>query len=247
VTDFKTGEAVPKETAKFDQERTVDTSELIRSGKSSAALLCDNSKQSLDATRTVPHFFSDEPRRLFGVYYQPKAERTDAAPVLICPPIGHEYVRTYNLIRKLCTRLADKGFPALKFDYCGLGDSYCDGSEATVAEWRDNIRAAAAELSRRSGHNDLTVVGYRLGATLVAGIRLEKAAIRSLVLWDPIVDGTAYIAELQKLQRACLVDTLRFRDPQPHRMSDGELVGFRWPDRLVESVGKLKLLNRPFP
>ena len=67
--------------------------------------------------------------------YAPARDGGPAAPVLVCP-VGSEYVRSYNAIRKLCARLSEKGFPVLKFDYCGLGDSYGDGSETTVAEWR---------------------------------------------------------------------------------------------------------------
>jgi uncharacterized protein len=198
-------------------------------------------------TGVRPLFFNAEPKRLFGVYYEPKAERGAGSPVLICPPIGHEYVRTYNTIRKLCGRLSDSGFGVLKFDYCGMGDSYGDGSESHVGEWRDNIRAAASELGRLSGQTEITIVGMRFGATLAAGVRLEGVIARSLVLWDPIIEGAGYLAELRQLHAACLVDTLRFRRPQPHRTSDGELLGFRFPARLQESMVPLNLLNKPFP
>jgi hypothetical protein len=160
---------------------------------------------------------------------------------LICQPVGHEYVRSYNAIRRLCRRLAQSGFPVLKFDYCGLGDSYGDGSEATADEWRANIRAAARELARLSGRSELTVIGVRLGGLLAAGMSLEGVVARDLVLWDPVVNGADYLDELRRLHRLCVADTLRFRRPQSHRVTDGEFVGFRFPDRLQQSITGLRL------
>jgi pimeloyl-ACP methyl ester carboxylesterase len=194
-----------------------------------------------------PLFFNAEPQRLFGVYYQP-SENTGVGPaVLICPPIGNEYVRSYNAIRKLCERLSQNGVPVLKFDYCGLGDSYGDGSESNVGEWRANIRAAASELSRQSGQTQVTVVGLRLGAALAAGITLDGVRTKNLVLWDPVVDGADYLAELERAHRSCLTDTFRFRRTQRHRLTDTERLGFRYPVRMQQTIAELNLLNKPYP
>ena len=109
------------------------------------------------------------------------------------------------------------------------------------------LRAALKELGRLTGETELTVVGMRLGKALATGTRVEGVSVQSLVLWDPVVDGAAYNALLAQLHRACLADTLRFRKPQLDRLAEGELLGFRWPVRLAESVAALNLLNRPFP
>lgn len=193
-----------------------------------------------------PFFFNAEPKRLFGVYYQPNANACEPA-VLICPPFGNEYVRSYNAIRILCERLSQSGFPVLKFDFCGLGDSYGDGTEANVGEWRANIRAAASELSRQSGQTQITVVGLRLGAALATGITLDGVRLKNLVLWDPVVDGADYLAELERAHRLCLTDTFRFRRPQRHRLTPTERLGFRFPVPMQKSIADLNLLNRPYP
>jgi uncharacterized protein len=233
--------------AKFDENGTaviLETpfTEIVMSGS-----LPETSEEAPIRRNVRPLFFNSDPKRLVGVYYEPTTSHSAGSPVLICPPIAHEYVRTYNTLRKLCGRLSASGFAVLKFDYCGSGDSYGDGSDVDVAEWRENIRAAAAELCRQSGQTELTIIGLRFGATLAAGIRLEGAAARSLVLWDPIVEGGRYLEQLRQLHRACLADTLRYRKRQTHRMSDGEFVGFRFPARLRESMACLSLLNKPFP
>jgi pimeloyl-ACP methyl ester carboxylesterase len=232
---------------KFDTNGAAVALESPSCGSATEGRFAENSELHSHRVAIRPLFFNPEPKRLFGVYYEPATDRPAGSPVLVCPPIGHEYVRTYNVIRKLCGRLAASGFAVLKFDYSGLGDSYGDGSTADVAEWRENIRAAATELCKHSGETELTIVGLRFGAALAAGIRLEGASARSLVLWDPIVDGARYIEELQQLHLACLADTLRFRKSQTHRRCDGELLGFRFPARLQESMSRLSLLDKPFP
>jgi uncharacterized protein len=194
-----------------------------------------------------PFFFDADAHRLFGVYYEPPAAKRGAdSPVLICPPIANEYVRSFNAIRKLCERLAERGFCVLKFDYYGLGDSFGESTEGEAGEWRANIRAAAHELCKRSGQKEITAVGLRLGATLAAGIRLDDGmALKNLVLWDPVVNGADYLAQLRCMHRSCLADTRRFRKPQSHRFADGEMVGFRFPAAMQESIAALTLLNKP--
>jgi alpha/beta superfamily hydrolase len=194
-----------------------------------------------------PFFFNGDQKRLFGAYYEPATSEPAGLPVLICPPTGHEYVRCYNAIRKLCGRLAQSGFGVFKFDYCGLGDSYGDGADADVPEFRDNIRAAAAELARRTGADEITIVGVRFGATLAAGMRFEGITARNLVLWDPVVNGASYLAALRDLHQACLVDSIRYRKLQPRRTTEDELLGFRYPAKLQSSMSQMTLLNKPFP
>jgi uncharacterized protein len=233
--------------ANSDRNHTSVTFEAAFAGRPANAPHSEHPKPVLSQTGVRPVFFNGESKHLFGAFYEPVAQQLGGTPVLICPPIGHEYVRCYNPIRKLCGRLAQNGFGVLKFDYCGLGDSYGDGSEVDISEWRDNIRAAAKELCRRSGQTDITIVGLRFGATLAAGIRFEGVVARSFVIWDPIVSGNTYLTKLRELHQACLVDSLRYRTLQPHRTTDTELLGFRYPSRLQNSMSALSLLNKPFP
>jgi uncharacterized protein len=237
---------VLNEVANFDGNHTAVTFDIAFAGRP-AHIGSSEPAEVVGQSGVRPFFFNGDQKPLFGAYYEPTKSEPAALPVLICPPTGHEYVRCYNAIRKLCGRLAQSGFGVLKFDYCGLGDSYGDGSEVDVAEFRENIRAAAAELARRSGKKEITIIGVRFGATLAAGMRFEGVTARNMVLWDPVVDGAAYLAELRNLHQACLVDSIRYRKLQPHRTTDTELLGFRYPANLQSSMSQLNLLNKPFP
>lgn len=229
----------------LDSRRKLDPAPIARSPVSRGACSTLPSDDDAPLQQNIRPFYFDD-RRLFGVYYA-ATTRHAGLPVLVCPPIGHEHVRSYNAIRKLCERLSRNGFPVLKFDYHGLGDSAGDGLEAHVGKWRDDIRAAASELGRRSGQTEITLVGLRLGVPMAAGIRLEGITLRNLVLWDPVVDGNVYLSQLRELHRLCLIDTRRFHKKQPERINDTELLGFRFPPRMQHSITGLRLLNRPYP
>ena len=134
------------------------------------------------------------------------------------------------MFRVLATQLERAGYAALRFDYSGTGDSLGDSQAATIDAWVGDVAIAAERLKSASGAARLAVVGLRFGATLatLAGARGDLR-LRHLVLWDPIVDGAAYIRELA----------------QQHRVYMREEIGDGWVDRLelaadgmpVEAIG----------
>jgi alpha-beta hydrolase superfamily lysophospholipase len=157
-------------------------------------------------TATLPyspiHFGPSGPdeRALFGWYHPAAAERgSRECSVLLCNPIGDDFVRAHRALRHLAERLAEAGFPVLRFDFHGTGDS--SGTEKDpkrVQAWLDDVDLAVAELRARSGSAKVAVVGLRLGGTVAAWARRENP-IDDLVLWNPFVSGSAYVKETTKL------------------------------------------------
>jgi pimeloyl-ACP methyl ester carboxylesterase len=95
----------------------------------------------------------------------------------------------------------------LRFDYRGTGDSWGTPEEATVEGWLADIRTAverlgAAETSR------LATFGLALGGTLAALATCDGLEVRHLLLWDPIVDGSAYLSGLATAHRDYMVDEM---------------------------------------
>jgi pimeloyl-ACP methyl ester carboxylesterase len=113
------------------------------------------------------------------------------------------------MFRVLATQLERAGYPALRFDYSGTGDSLGDSRAATVDAWVGDVAIAADQLRSASGATRLAAVGLRFGATLaaLAGARGDLR-LRHLVLWDPIVDGAAYLRELVHQHRSYMCDEL---------------------------------------
>lgn len=123
--------------------------------------------------------------------------------MLLCNPFGEEASRAHRTFRVLATQLERAGFAAMRFDYSGTGDSLGESADATIDAWITDIGLAAERLRAASGASRLAIVGLRLGATLAAlAAARGEVRPRHLVLWDPVVDGAAYLRELTVQHRA---------------------------------------------
>src|SRR5437762_1986086 len=169
----------------------------------------------------LPHYFGPVEARLFGCYHAPSPDGPRLTGVLLSNPTGHEYMACYRTIRQTAVRLAQSGAPALRFDYYGAGDSAGASDAGRPGQWVADIRAATEELQKCQHALDVVLAGWRLGATLslLCMQHVEPTEARGLILWDPIVDGAAYVDELTNLQRE------RFGGSQ-----SAEVLGFPFPE-----------------
>ncbi len=143
-----------------------------------------------------PLFFGSSPRALFGVYHPPQARTPLDRGVVLCYPMGQEYMRAHRAFRQVAMMLSRRGFHVFRFDYYGTGDSAGDGDEATVAQWLEDVGTAMDELKDTAGLARVSLVGLRLGAALATLTAARRDDVDALVLWTPVVDGRAYVDEL---------------------------------------------------
>ncbi len=175
-----------------------------------------------------PFYFGPD-EQLFGVYHPPP-DRARGAGVVLCPPVGQEHIRSHRALLKLALELSALGFPVLRFDLLGCGDSgeLAAGADA-LQRWRLDIGAATEELLEGSGVEEIVLCGLRLGASLAACAAGDREEISGLILWDPIVQGARYVEELLEAHRQWLrtsfVESGRDRDPG----GGDEALGFPLP------------------
>jgi uncharacterized protein len=142
--------------------------------------------------------------------------------VLLCNPFGEEAARAHRIYRVLATRLERAGYATLRFDYGGTGDSMGDADDGTVERWVADIGVAARTLATQSNAQRLVAVGLRLGGTLAALAAAQGAVkLRHLVLWDPVVDGGAYLRELAALHRRYMHDEMGAAPAWQERAASG--------------------------
>lgn len=120
--------------------------------------------------------------------------------MLLCYPMGHEYIACHRALRQLAVRLAQAGFPALRFDFYGSGDSAGQPEEGSIDGWLRDVTHAILELRARHGRAEVRLAGLRLGATL-ALLHGAQTDARAMVLWNPVVSGRAYLEELIAMQK----------------------------------------------
>lgn len=160
--------------------------------------------------RIVPFYFGAADKPLFACYHEPALERRRKCAVVVCQPIGHEYINSHRALRQLASRLCYAGFPVLRFDYYGCGDSSGSAEEGRIPQWLEDISTAISEVRRRTGAVEVCLIGLRVGGTLAMIAAAELAGPETLVLWDPVVSGKSYLDGLFRLQK----EMLRFR-PKP--------------------------------
>jgi pimeloyl-ACP methyl ester carboxylesterase len=199
-----------------------------------------------------PFFFEDSGRSLYGVLHPARPDSPLRSGVVICPPIGQEYMRAHRGLLILANQLARAGYPAMRFDYAGTGDSEGGPSEQSLARWTDNVRAAARELKRRAGVTRVDAVGLRLGAALAFLAALPPgSAWRRLVLWDPVVRGAGYLEEMRRAHREWLAGSFVKEAAGPPIVEPAlqslEILGFEMPATLVREIERLDLIRSPIP
>ncbi len=181
--------------------------------------------------------FGSTGRELFGIYHPPLGQRARDLGVLLCYPGPQEYMRVHWAFRKLAAALAREGFHVFRFDYSGTGDSWGDGNAGSFERWREDVATALEELRDVSGARKVSVVGFRLGAVLASQTAVK---VRDLVLWEPVVDGAAHLAELcalhaRRFANALHPPLLRRRGPVL------ELLGHPLPEAMEEAIRSLDL------
>jgi len=149
-----------------------------------------------------PFFFGSSAERLLGVHHPPRGREPRETAVLLCYPLGQEYMRAHRAFRQLGMLLARRGFHVLRFDWFGTGDSAGSTEEGSLERWLGNVATAIEELRDTAGTARVSLVGLRLGAALAALAVRGRDDVDDLVLWDPVVEGALYLEQLRKAQQA---------------------------------------------
>ena len=200
-----------------------------------------------------PFYFGSSDQQLFGIHHPPEGTEVRDGAVLLCPPMGHEYIAAHRPLQQLAVRLSRAGFHVLRFDFYGCGDSAGDMESATLEHWLEDVATAAQELRDTSGSRRLCLVGLRLGGSLAAMAASAAVAggardLFASVLWEPVVQGREYLTGLFASQRDWVRRT--FPKPRPETLDwpVPEVLGYPLPEvlqRELEAVDLLKLEGRP--
>jgi pimeloyl-ACP methyl ester carboxylesterase len=186
---------------------------------------------------------------IFG-WYHPPAAPARAAGVVVCTSHGEEALCAHRTMRELARRLAAAGFPALRFDYHGAGNSFgSDRDPDRVAAWKRSVAAAIDELRRRAGVAQVLLFGFRLGATLAAAVAAERDDVRALALWSPSSNGRGFLRERKALHTMAAAERWDEKEqPAARGPGDEEIVGFFVGEATVRELQQLdaaKLARRP--
>ncbi len=148
--------------------------------------------------RKTAYFHSGE-QSLFYWMHQPNKQISLRAIVLLCPPLGHEYMASHRTFRHLADNLACRGLLAVRFDYANTGNSSdVNGESLGISNLVQNVVDLCHKLKYSNPKADICCIGFRMGAS-VAMLAAEKTEITNLVLWEPCIKGRRYAREIKAL------------------------------------------------
>jgi uncharacterized protein len=189
-----------------------------------------------------PFYFGAPEAALFGAYHAPQSRSTRACGVVLCQSMGEEYIRFHRAVRHLAERLATVGFPVVRFDWYGCGDSAGEAEQGRLERWRTDLAEALGEIRRRAGVATVCLIGMRLGGSLAMLVGAERGDVDSMVLWDPIISGNGYLRELASWHQIMLHQAhVRLQSP---RSSEAcvEILGFPLAEALRRDLENLDLI-----
>jgi pimeloyl-ACP methyl ester carboxylesterase len=132
----------------------------------------------------------------FGWLHTNREDVGSDVAVLMCHGLHRDALDAYHSFRLLADEFAAAGYPAMRFDYPGTGDS-CDAGDAEHwAAWQQSVHAAADWLCRHTGAQRLIFFGLRFGATLATVAAESRSDVAGLILLEPVVRGRSYMQQL---------------------------------------------------
>ena len=143
----------------------------------------------------TPFYFSSDAEQLFAVLHEPTAAKQSLGWVF-CHPFAEEKLWAHRVYVSLARDLAKLGYPVLRFDYRGYGDSTGLFEESTVDGQVTDIQRAIEVLQTKCpAVTAIGLLGLRYGATLAAIVAERTDTVKRLVLWDPVTDLGRYLME----------------------------------------------------
>jgi pimeloyl-ACP methyl ester carboxylesterase len=183
-------------------------------------------------------------RDLYSVLHLP--ERPQDLGFVYCAPLFSEHIKSYRVGVTFARRLAAQGYPVLRFDYMGDGDSEGDFEDADVESRIADIGSVVRHFRTVSGVQHVGLWGLRMGATLAACAAPRLCEVEALLLWEPIMRVREHFFEFLRanLSNQLVVHrkVLYNRERLIENMLAGEIVnidGWRMTGRLWEQGAAL--------
>ncbi len=180
------------------------------------------------------------------VFHEPVGAPAQTA-VLLVPPFGWEEIASHRSRRAWAEDLCSHGFPVLRIDLPGTGDSGgVPADPGTWARWSLAVTVAARWLRSEVGAPVVTAVGIGLGG-LLAYEAAAGGAVDDLVLWATPARGRDFIRELVLFSAAETAGIVEAGGPEPPPLPSGWLApsGFLVSPETVSDLRALDLGPRP--
>ena len=196
-----------------------------------------------------PVYLQLEPDPVFAVLHAPSGAHRRVG-VVLCAPFGWEEICAHRSFLRWAEAFADAGFPALRFDLPGSGESAGSPRDPQRLDtWTKAVDAAASWLKSAGDCDRVVAVGVGLGGMLAYLAVTEGAAVDDLVLWSVPAKGDAIVRELRAMARLAADQAERpaeFEGPAPVP-GELEVWGFLLSGETATALKSVDLTEREIP
>ncbi|MDJ0953312.1 MAG: alpha/beta fold hydrolase [Acidimicrobiia bacterium] len=140
----------------------------------------------------TPVFYPEDTRTYFGIVTEPLADAKTTGVVLLSGTFGGTTTLGRNRMwLKMAKALADRGYPVLRFDYAGIGDSAGDAVCYELESPAIPELHAGFDLLASRGVTDYLVVGTCYGSRTALAGSVGRQGVRGVhLLVPPVRTGT---------------------------------------------------------
>lgn len=147
-----------------------------------------------------PLYIAAGPHRVAGIFEAP-TEAAKSTAVLIVPPFGWDEQTSYRPRRDWSRALVAAGFPCLRIDLPGTGDSSGDAREQhLVNAWSEAV-TSGVEILRKAGAARVAVIALGAGGLVTLQALAHGARVDDLVLWGTPPNGKSLLREFKAFGR----------------------------------------------
>lgn len=183
---------------------------------------------------------------IFGIYRSPARGPVKRA-ALFLPPFAEEMNKSRRMFTLAAHAFGRNGMASLVVDLHGTGDSAGEFAEARWETWQSEAAASYTWLRER-GHENVVLVGLRMGGLLALDIARKLPALERIVLWQPVLAGEGLVTQFLRMdvaaQMLAQADARSSTDALRKRLQSGETVevaGYALAPELVAAIESLNL------
>lgn len=200
--------------------------------------------------KETPFYFTNEDTKIFGILHEPESEKKTQGFVF-CHPLLEEKLWAHRVFVNFARELAARGYPVMRFDYRGHGDSGGNFEKTDINSRISDIRKSIEEFREKQPDiAHIGLIGLRFGATLASIVTEDENCINSLILWDPIISGESYMQELLRVNlttQTAVYKEIRYnREKLVEQLHQGKTVnidGYEINQKFYNQAIKINLLG----
>lgn len=191
-----------------------------------------------------PFFLDATPGTRYCLYHAADLNAECRGAFIYIHPFAEEMNKARRIAAQQARAFAAQGYAVLQIDLLGCGDSSGDFADARWEIWKTDLAAAQAWLHAETAV-PVSLWGVRLGALLALDFANEfQDEIHSLLLWQPVLRGEAYLTQFLRIQVATEMlagqapgdsGTRKLRD-KLHAGESVEVAGYRIMPALAKDI-----------